>query len=70
MIFDLPSLGYMPLFHVAQAFYPMKKCNPINRLELVELLDGLASAGKHAEDVEADLLSAVSQIILKSTWEV
>lgn len=25
------------------------------RLELVELLDSLASAGKHAEDVEADL---------------
>lgn len=28
---------------------------PSSRLKLVELLDGLAGAGKHAEDVEADL---------------
>jgi hypothetical protein len=27
------------------------------RLELLERLDGLASAGKHTEDVEADLQS-------------
>jgi len=33
---------------------PVKK-DPDNHLEFAELLDSLASPGKHAEDIESDL---------------
>jgi hypothetical protein len=33
---------------------PVEKI-PENHLEFVELLDSLASSGKHAEDIESDL---------------
>jgi len=33
---------------------PVEK-DPENHLEFAELLDSLASSGKHAEDVESDL---------------
>jgi len=43
---------------------PMHPCIPEeNRLEFVELLDSLASSGKHAENIESDLEKTVSDAL-------
>ena len=41
--------------HCRKSIFVPCSCSGQRRLELVELLDLLAGAGKHAEDVEADL---------------
>jgi len=40
-----------------------------NRLEFVELLDSLASSGKHAENIESDLQEIISDALVhKPLW--
>lgn len=36
-----------------------------NRLELGELLDSLSSSGKHAEDIESDLIYELAHLLTK-----
>ena len=46
---------YIQFKPLPSPFYPSRAPRSIERLELVERLDSLASAGQNAEHVEADL---------------
>lgn len=47
---------YIQFRPLPSPYCPFRAPRSIQRLELAESLDGLASAGQDAEDVEADLL--------------